>query len=162
MGKVLSLKSCVLCRMARIESFEQMLSWQKARELTRAIYALSKQGAFAKDFALRDQIRRAAVSVLSNIAEGFERGGDREFTQFLSLAKGSCAELRSQLYVALDQSYLSREEFIRLKDLAVEINKLISGMMSYLSNSQLGGRKFRRTSPATDSRPKTLDSRPVI
>ena len=103
----MSLKSCVLVeRMARIEKFEDMVSWQKARQLTRLIYRVTKTGQFAKDFGLRDQIRRAAVSILSNIAEGFERGGDKEFRQFLSQAKGSCAEVRAQLYIALDEGYV--------------------------------------------------------
>ena len=95
--------------MAEIKRFENVEAWRKARELVSAIYAVSSKSAFAKDFGLRDQIRRAAVSILSNIAEGFERGGDKEFSQFLSLAKASCGEVRSQLYVALDQKYLTEE-----------------------------------------------------
>ncbi|MBM4037083.1 MAG: four helix bundle protein, partial [Planctomycetes bacterium] len=85
--------------MGKIERFEDMDAWKKARELTRAIYQLTSAGGFSRDFGLRDQIRRAAVSVMSNIAEGFERGGDKEFHQFLAVAKGSCGELRCQLYV---------------------------------------------------------------
>ena len=88
--------------MAEIKRFEDIEGWKKARELVAAIYAVSSKGSFAKDSELRDQIRRAAVSVMSSIAEGFERGGDKEFSQFLSLAKASCGEVRSQLYVALD------------------------------------------------------------
>lgn len=88
--------------MATIEKFEDIEAWKKARELTRDVYTASKQAAFAKDFGLKDQIRRAAVSIMSNIAEGFERGGDKEFAQFIALAKGSSAEVRAQLYVALD------------------------------------------------------------
>ena len=90
--------------MAKIEKFEDIQSWQKARTLTKEIYGVTLTGAFAKDFGLRDQIRRAAVSILSNIAEGFERGGDKEFLQFMAIAKGSAGELRAQLYVALDQT----------------------------------------------------------
>ncbi len=86
--------------------FEDLLVWQRARELTRVIYELTQGGAFARDFGLRDQIRRAAVSVMSNIAEGFERGSDTEFGHFLSIAKGSCGEVRCQLYVASDQGYV--------------------------------------------------------
>ena len=89
--------------MATIQRFEEIEAWQVARELTRSVYECSKSGSFAKDFALRDQIRRAAISVMSNIAEGFERGGNAEFIQFLSIAKGSAAEVETQLYVALDQ-----------------------------------------------------------
>ena len=83
--------------MATIEKFEQIEAWQEARRLTHALYELTSEGKFARDFGLKDQIRRAAVSVMSNIAEGFERGGDKEFIQFLSLAKGSAGEIRSQL-----------------------------------------------------------------
>ena len=129
--------------MARIEKFEDLLSWQKARQLTRLVYQATSNGMFARDFGLRDQIRRAAVAILSNVAEGFERDGDKEFSQFLSQAKGSCAEVRAQLYIALDQDYISEEEFERLKSVTVEISRLISGMMSYLANSPLNGRKFK-------------------
>ena len=86
----------------RADKVEDLIAWQKARDLTQAIYQTTSVGSFAKDFGLRDQVRRAAVSVMSNLAEGFERGSRSEFHQFLSIAKSSCAELRSQLYVALD------------------------------------------------------------
>jgi four helix bundle protein len=86
----------------RIDKFEDLIAWQKARELTREVYQISQQGAFGKDFGLSGQIQRASVSIMSNIAEGFERGGRSEFHQFLSVAKASCAEVRSLLYVALD------------------------------------------------------------
>jgi four helix bundle protein len=121
-----------------------MLSWQKARELTRHVYALSKQGDFARDFELRGQMRSASVSIMSNIAEGFERGGDKEFIQFLSTAKGSCGEVRSQLYVALDQSYITQAEFNNLHTGAVEVGRLVSGFMGYLQKSDLRGNKFKR------------------
>ena len=92
----------------KIRSFQDLIAWQKARILTAKIYRITSEGAFARDFGLKDQIRRAAVSVMSNIAEGFERGRPTEFHQFLSIAKGSCAELRSQLYVAVDAGYLNK------------------------------------------------------
>jgi len=130
--------------MAKIERFEDMLSWQKARELTRHVYKHSKQGDFAKDFELRGQMRSASVSVMSNIAEGFERGGDKEFLQFLSIAKGSCGEMRSQLYVALDQSYITEAEFNNLYTGTVEVGRLVSGFMGYLKQSDLRGNKFKR------------------
>ena len=130
--------------MAKIERFEDMLSWQKARELTRHVYMLSKQGDFARDFELRGQMRSASVSIMSNIAEGFERGGDKEFIQFLSTAKGSCGEVRSQLYVALDQSYISQAEFNNLHTGTVEVGRLVSGFMGYLQKSDLRGNKFKR------------------
>ena len=95
----------------KVESFEDLIAWQKARELTRQIYSLTNKGLFSKDFGLRDQIRRAAVSVMSNIAEGFDRGGRAEFHQFVVIAKGSCAEVRSQLYVARDAEYINKEKF---------------------------------------------------
>jgi four helix bundle protein len=93
--------------MTKIERFEDIDAWKTARILTSKIYSLSAEGPLSRDFGLRDQLRRAAVSVMSNVAEGFERGGDKEFLQFLSLAKASCAEVRSHLYVALDQAYLT-------------------------------------------------------
>jgi len=92
---------------------------------------------------LRDQIRQAAVSILSNIAEGFERGGDKEFLQFLAIAKGSAGEVRAQLYVALDQQYLSQKQFELLSQEAAEISQLISGFMRYLKQSELKGNKLR-------------------
>ena len=129
--------------MAKIERFEDLTSWQKARELNRLVYDATRKGAFAKDFGLRDQIRRASVSVMSNLAEGFERGGDREFTQFLSNAKGSCGEVRCQLYAALDEKYLSEIEFRELYERSQEISRLISGFMAYLRQSELRGNKFK-------------------
>jgi four helix bundle protein len=133
--------------MARIEKFEDILSWKKARELARLIYQVSKTGLFARDFGLRDQTRRAAVSILSNIAEGFERGGDREFQQFLYMAKGSCAELRAQLDVAFDAVYITQSQIDELQSLSIEVSRLLSGMASYLSESSLAGRKFKPSSP---------------
>ena len=97
--------------MATIERFEDIQAWQKGRELTQVVYRFSRRAEFAKDFALKDQIRRAAISITSNIAEGFERGGNKEFIQFLSNSQGSCGEVRSQLYVALDESYITSDEF---------------------------------------------------
>ena len=98
---------------------------------------------FARDLSLRDQIRRAGVSIISNIAEGFERGGTAEFVQFLSFAKGSAGEVRSQLYVAKDQGYLTSEDFDRLMELASEISHLIGGLMIYLRKSGMRGTKFK-------------------
>src|SRR6266705_4343581 len=118
--------------MARLERFEDVDAWKVARELTKSVYQVTAAGKFSRDFGLRDQIRRAAVSILSNIAEGFERGGDKEFLQFLSVAKGSCGETRAQLYVALDQAYISVEEYELLFNSAMEVSQLISGLMRYL------------------------------
>ena len=141
--------------MATIEKFEQIEAWQEARKLTNALYELTSEGKFARDFGLRDQIRRAAVSTMSNIAEGFERGGDKEFIQFLSLAKGSAGEIRSQLYVAFDQHYLSQTQFDDLANQALHIGRLLAGFMNYLKKSQLGGVKYK---PA-GTRPKTRNQR---
>jgi four helix bundle protein len=132
--------------MAKIERFEDLISWQKARELNRLVYKISANGTFAKDFGLRDQIRRASISIMSNIAEGFERGGDKEFAQFLSNAKGSCGEVRCQLYAALDEKYLSEAEFKQLSEQSLEISRLISGFMTYLRRSELRGSKFKQSS----------------
>jgi four helix bundle protein len=128
--------------MSVIRCFEEIESWKKARELTGIIYDLTSEGTFARDFGLKDQLRRASVSVMSNIAEGFERGGNREMLQFLSLAKGSIGEVRSQLYVALDAGYISREQHEKLHEQTCEIGRLISGFMRYLNGSEMKGHKF--------------------
>jgi four helix bundle protein len=112
----------------KIEKFEDLIAWQKARELTRRIYEVTRQGEFQRDFSLRDQIRRASISVMSNVAEGFERGGRSEFHQFLVIAKGSCAELRSQLYVAMDVEYIDQGTFQILDALAKETSRLVGGL----------------------------------
>ena len=114
----------------RIERFEDLIAWQKARQLTKRIYGISKSGEFLRDFGLRDQIRKSSVSVMSNVAEGFERGGRAEFHQFLVIAKGSCAELRSQLYVALDVEYIDANTFTEVNNLAVEVSRLVGGLRS--------------------------------
>jgi four helix bundle protein len=111
-----------------IERFEDLIAWQKARALTQGIYQLTRQGSFAKDFGLSGQIQRAAVSIMSNIAEGFERGGRGEFHQFLSVAKASCAEVRSQLYVAFDVGPLDRARFDDLLAQAEELARIIGGL----------------------------------
>jgi four helix bundle protein len=114
--------------MSKVERFEDLIAWQKARALTREIYTVSRQGAFAKDYGLAGQIQRAAVSIMSNIAEGFERAGIKEFHKFLSIAKSSCAEVRSQLYVALDIQYLPESIFKKLKLQAEEVARIIGGL----------------------------------
>ena len=111
-----------------IRRFEDLIAWQKARLLTREVYRLTTESPFSRDFALKDQIRRATISIMSNIAEGFERHRPSEFHQFLSIAKASCAELRSQLYIALDASYLDQERFGNLLELATEVGKVIGGL----------------------------------
>jgi four helix bundle protein len=129
--------------MSKIQKFEDIVAWQKARELTKEIYARTKSGSFAKDFGLRDQIQRASVSIMGNVAEGFERGGDKEFIQFLSISKGSCGEVKSHLYVALDQQYLNTTQFDQLYSSADEVGRLIAGFTACLKQSDLRGRKFK-------------------
>ena len=108
--------------------FEELIAWQKARELTKQIYQMTSTGEFSRDFGLRDQIRRAAVSIMSNIAEGYDRGGRAEFHQFLVIAKASCAEVRSQLYVAFDVGYIPESHFNTLKSYTEELSKILAGL----------------------------------
>ena len=119
--------------MATIERFEDIKAWQAARDLVAVVYRVSGRGKFEKDFGLRDQIRRASVSVMSNIAEGFERGSDREFCRFLYIAKGSAGEVRSHLFVASDLGYLTSDEFDDLRARAEEVAKALSEFITYLA-----------------------------
>lgn len=128
--------------MAKIKKFEDIESWKRARKLTKDVYIVTAKGKFSTDFGLKDQIRRAAVSILSNIAEGFERGGDKEFLQFLAIAKGSSGEVRAQLYVALDLEYISLAQFDALAQAATEVSQLLSGFMKYLRESSLRGSRY--------------------
>jgi four helix bundle protein len=129
--------------MAKFTRFEDIEAWKRARELTRKIYECTQTPAFAKDFGLKDQIRRASVSTMSNIAEGFERDGNLEFVQFLSTAKGSVGEVRAQLYVALDVGYISGERFDELSQDAVAIGRMIASLMSYLRTAEHRGLKYK-------------------
>jgi four helix bundle protein len=114
--------------MSRIEKFEDLIAWQKARILAKEIYAVTEKGEFSKDFGLKSQIQRASVSIMSNIAEGFDRAGRSEFHHYLVIAKGSSAEVRSQLYVAYDIGYISKEQFDKFKNLTIEISQIIGGL----------------------------------
>jgi len=114
--------------MAGVTRFEDLIAWQKARELAALVFELTRSPEFARDWGLTNQMRRAAVSIGSNIAEGFERNRPKEFHQFLSIAKGSCAELRSQLYTALDTGLIAREQFETARNMAEEISKVINGL----------------------------------
>jgi four helix bundle protein len=111
-----------------IERFEDLIAWQKARELTKSVYLATRHESFAKDFGLSSQIQRAAVSIMSNIAEGFERGSNADLQRFLFIARASCAEVRSQLYIALDVGYINADEFSRLQAQAQEVARLIGGL----------------------------------
>ncbi len=113
----------------KIERFEDIISWQKAKELTITIYQSFK---FNHDFGFRDQIQRACVSIMNNIAEGFERKGNKEFKNFLFIAKGSCAEVRSMLYLALNFNYISKPQFVELLPKTEEISRLLSGLIKTL------------------------------
>lgn len=130
--------------MASFTNFEEIDAWKVSRELTRQIYEITSRGPFSKDFGLRDQIRRAVVSVMANIAEGYERNGRGEFVQFLAVAKGSAGEVRSHLYVALDQGYISELAFKELSGLAVRVSRMISGLMDYLRCSGIKGTKYKQ------------------
>lgn len=119
-----------------LRRFEDIKAWTAAKELVNEIYVATSKGAFSKDYGLRDQILRAAVSAMSNIAEGFERGTDKEFIQFLIVARSSLAEVRSQLYVAKDLDYIDNAEFDSLSAKASEAGKLINGFITYLGNNR--------------------------
>jgi len=122
--------------MGTIKRFEDIEAWQKARELVKSIYTITSESAFTKDFGLRDQIRRAGVSIMLNIAEGFARKTDKEFAQFLVHAHGSSAEVQSALYIALDQRYISKDKFTDLYDKTGEISKMLVSLSQYLLNKK--------------------------
>ena len=122
--------------MATFRQFEDIQAWKDSMVLAEAVYSASREGPFAKDFGLRDQMRRAAVSVSSNIAEGFERDSKTEFVRFLAIAKGSVGELRSQLYLANRQGYLDDENFGRLRGLALDVSRKIARLAEYLRNDK--------------------------
>jgi len=125
------------------KSFEDLHIWQKAKEMVNLIYTFSRKEKFSKDWSLTDQIRRSAISVMSNIAEGFERGSNREFIQFLYIAKGSSGEVRSQGYIAFDQVYITKDELNKLTEMTKQISGMITNFISYLKKSDLKGPKFK-------------------
>lgn len=129
--------------MSTFKHVEDIEAWQTARALSRDIYSASNLGLFHKDFSLRDQMRRASISIISNIAEGFERDGNAEFIQFLSIAKGSAGELKAQLYIAYDQKYIDYKKFSELLNKTVATGAKIAGLMKYLHQSNLKGVKFK-------------------
>jgi four helix bundle protein len=130
--------------MSKISCFEDLEVWQKAREFSKSIFEISNKGTFSKDFSLKDQINRSAGSIMDNIAEGYERGGNKEFIQFLSYSKGSSGEVRSQLYRALDKTHIDQSEFDFLKSKSIEISNQLSGFISYLKSSEMRGEKYLR------------------
>ena len=129
--------------MAQISCFEEMPVWQEARALVNQVYNITNQGSFGKDFQFIDHLRRTAISIPSNIAEGFERDGNKEFINFLSIAKGSCGEFRCQLYIALDQNYINQKQFNEIHQKLIDVTKSINNLMRYLKNSDFKGRKFK-------------------
>ena len=129
--------------MSGITKFEDIKAWQKARHLVKEVYSLTKVKPFSQDHVLKMQTRRAAISTAANIAEGFERDGNREFLNFLSVAKASSSEVRSHLYLALDQDYISLEDFKRLSEMTAETGRMIGGLMRYLKSCGIRGNKFK-------------------
>ncbi len=146
--------------MSKIERFEDLECWQAARAFRRQVYRLSHLPDFSRDFALVGQIRRAAISVGSNIAEGFERGGNREFIQFLSNAKGSAGETKDQLYVALDEGYVTQMQFDDVYAMGDSTSRLIGGFMSYLRRAPFAGHKFNLMPGQTNPKLKTQNPEP--
>lgn len=129
--------------MAAFSQFEDIIAWQKARVLCKQINGYTLKGLFAKDFKLVGQIKSSSGSAMDNIAEGFERGGNREFIQFLAISKGSVGETCSQLYRVLDNKYISKEEFQKAYNLADEVGKLTGALMKHLKSSELKGSKYK-------------------
>ena len=122
--------------MAKVEHFEELEVWKLARKLTGKIYSLSRSGEFSKDFGFRDQICRAAVSIVSNIAEGFERRSNSQFLQFLAIANGSAGEFRAQLYIALDLDYITQKQFRDAFDDIVCIGKMLTSLTRHLRTTK--------------------------
>jgi four helix bundle protein len=126
----------------KVEKFENLEIWQEARGLCKYIFSLTTKEPFSKDYKLRDQIHGSSGSVMDNIAEGFERDGRREFIQFLSIAKGSCGETRSQSFRAFDFGYIQQEELNNLIDRTERLGKRIGSFINYLKKSTIKGSKF--------------------
>ena len=125
--------------MATIKSFEDIESWKKAREVCKVLGKLIDEGKFKNSYRLINQIEGSSGSIMDNIAEGFERGTRAEFITFLGYSKGSCGELRSQLYRSFDRSFITKEEFENLKALVIQISGLIQNFIGYLQNSEVAG-----------------------
>jgi four helix bundle protein len=141
--------------MATWKRFEDIDAWKKARALSKEIHVLTADGKCSRDYAFVKQFRSAALSIMSNIAEGFERDGNREFASFVSIAKGSAGEVRSQLYSALDVGYCSEADFDRLYGMATEISRMLGGLLNYLCNTEVRGLKFK--DPASGPADRTLN-----
>jgi four helix bundle protein len=129
--------------MATIKYFYDIEVWKKSRVLNKEIYEMTNTETFRKDFVLVDQIRRASISIMANVAEGFGRKGNKEFLQFLSISQASLNELQSHLYIALDINYLPQEKFEMLMSLTKEVDRLLNGLIEYLKKSEIKGYKFK-------------------
>ena len=129
--------------MATIKRFEDLEIWLEARRITKEIYIISLETGLKNDFRLRDQIKAASGSIMDNIAEGFERNGNMEFRQFLSIAKGSAGETRSQLYRIFDFGYIDEEKFLPLKEALENLSGKINNFINYLNNKEYKGTKFQ-------------------
>lgn len=129
--------------MSKVERFEDLKVWQLARELCKDIHQLTLKNSFSKDFRLIGQIKGSSGSIMDNIAEGFERDGNKEFIQFLSISKGSSGEVRSQHYRAIDNEYISQEDFDSVYEKTLECSKMLKGFMNYLKDSELKGNKYK-------------------
>ena len=130
-----------------VKRFEDLICWQKARQLSKDIYLFTQLSRFAADYGLVGQIRRSSGSVMDNIAEGYERDGAKELIQFLSIAKGSLGEVRSQLYRAHDQRYITDENFKAAYELATETSRIVSGFIAYVRSSGFKGTKYKMEEP---------------
>ena len=144
-----------LISMATIKNFEDLEIWKDARILAKNIYKLTHKTDFAKDFSLKDQIRRSSSSVMDNVAEGFDRDGTKEFIHFLTISKGSLSETKSQLYRAMDLQYITQEEFNDCYVLANKIGKMIGGFIKYLRQSDYKGNKFKEEKVEYKINPKS-------
>ena len=138
--------------MATIKHFENLEIWQKARVFCKKIFLITNYEKFSKDFRLKDQIKASSGSIMDNIAEGFERSGNKEFVQFLYVAKGSCGESRSQLYRALDFEYIEKEEFEKLKQEDIHLAQDIGNFINYLKQSEMKGCKYKDDSKIPNSK----------